>query len=331
MKKTGVIPYDWSCIEDGIRDAIVIQAINLDAYGIEFPGNRDMCEKYLGIDLTMSEEVGGIKLGEEQSYKKTKYLDREEIDSIKIDRHYIYFTALEAYHYAYQINTTGNEPGQYENLEGTSREVSALLNCFPQFDYEGNSSPFDKDAGHPLRIMFETFQARFSLFEEKGDLAIKQLALLANMTVPATRASMSKEGFRLEKISQKQNSTQDTKLSRLKYSDAILWLSRRRGFIPQLASKQMEVSSTQIKDIFSDPDIEFPKKLKKLFDQVGITIEQLVSQNSVDGAWIKGLVEGAAVEPYVDEWTELAKVLSVSEAELAAKGVEYLLSKKRNA
>ena len=327
-KKSGEIPFSWELIKEQTRKAILVQAGNLEAYGVYDANRRRLIsEQYLGIKFEELSPPDGVDLREEWTHERLEDLSDEKVQSINLEDHCLYDTVRTAYNYAYQMRKV-----PLPLLKETARDVTILLNCFPQYDMMGNSSPFGKGAGHPLRAMLETFQARFSLFEGKGDLTIEQLALLADMTVPAARTALSKEGFKLDKVAQEQDSNQRPKSKCLKHSDGIDWLSRRRGFVPQLPSSVKEVSSVQIKGIFEDSRIEFPAKVNKLLEVFNITIEQLISENSIDGAWIKGLLGGAVVEADVEALSKLAKAMTVPDASFAGMGVAYLLAlEKQNA
>lgn len=88
--------------------------------------------------------------------------------------------------------------------------------------------------------MLETFFARWALHEEGWDMTTRRLDLLSNTTGPAVRTSLSKEVYKLRKSQGSSRFRLEDASSRLSAGEVIVWLSRRRGYIPNHAALDIE-------------------------------------------------------------------------------------------
>ncbi|MCT2539973.1 hypothetical protein [Sedimentimonas flavescens] len=306
MSKAGEIPYTWEQIEMQIKEAISCQASILETFG-------PWCEGRLVADY--------LGLSEEQ-FRDAFVEDVTEFD---IRRHQLYDIVRRAYDYAYQLD------GARTDMASEWQDVDGLLQGFPQTDAAGQPSPFCTLNDFPLRRMLETFFARFGLFDsDRQELidyrpTIRELALLANMTVPAVRTSLSKEGFKLDKVQASSRGNREEASFRLNTEDARLWLSRRRGFIPQSAGDGLEGRQPLIDQLLADRAVAFPDVLARILDLKTMDAQQVARENSIDEEWLSGLIAGEAVNLDLEALRQLARALDVSEAEFVSIGVRHLL------
>lgn len=302
MSKTGEIPYTWEQIADDVREAILCQAGILGAFG---PGTS-IAIAYLGLE------------GEEWDCHD---MDGEQIQAVDITRHELYKLVHYAYLYAYQLD------GCEKTGSDIWHAVGGLLDSFPQADHEGERSPFCTLNDLPLRRMLETFFARFMLFGEDAirfdNLSIRELSLLANMTIPAVRTSLSKEGFKLKKSERKIRDGQTEVGFRLESDAALDWLSRRRGFIPQRVNVE-ESAAARIAKLMAS-DASFPEVLRQLVDANGTTVETLAQTAAIDVAWLEELAAGDHVPIDIDAIRRVARALEAPEPEFAARAIKHLV------
>lgn len=152
---------------------------------------------------------------------------------------------------------------------------------------------------------------------------IRELALLANMTVPAVRTSLSKEGIKLEKSVRKGRDGQNEIGFRLNGVEALAWLSRRRGFIPQ-REKVEESAAARIARIMA-ADAGFPEFFGHLVEANGTTLEALAQAAAVDGAWVETLAAGNHALMDVEAIRRVARALEAPEPEFAARAIRHLV------
>lgn len=166
-------------------------------------------------------------------------------------------------------------------------------------------SPFCELNDFPLRRMLETFFARWTLNVENGAITIRELALLANMTVPAVRTSLSKEGFKLEKWQSSLKAGEDEGGYRLPSGDALLWLSRRRGYILNRASLNFDDHGPVVTQILSNAELDFVTALAHIMGFTGQTVDGIAIESGQDQKWLRALFggEAAAIDlPAVVHW-----------------------------
>lgn len=305
MSKAGEIPYTWPEIEAQIKDAILCQASVLEGFGPWLEGS--LVAKFLGIS--------------EEEFADTAVEDITEID---ITRHQLYVTVEHAYRYAYQLD------GWWECSSSVWHDVDGLLQGYPQADAHGERSPFCMLNDFPLRRVLETFFARFGLFGSERDidamdLSIRELALLSNMTVPAVRTSLSKEGFKLERYHEKNASRPDDRAFRLKAEDAKLWLSRRRGFIPQGVRPTDDGVAQTVSKILSDQDTPFEQRVSGAMSLLDLDAEAVTRHEEIENSWLHELLQGKAAAPKLGSLRALARLFKTDEARFAADGVQHLI------
>lgn len=308
MSKAGEIPYTWSQIEEQIREAILCQASILYAFGPYEDGR--IFRDYLG--LASSADVS------------PEDLSKDEIAAIDITRHALHHHVKVAYDYAYQCNPVDRDVAQ-----SSWHDVDGLLQGFPETDANGEPSPFCTLNDFPLRRVLETFFARFSLFNEEWnwDMTIRQLALLSNMTVPAVRTSLSKEGFKLEKTAGESRSRLDDVSFKLAAEDARTWLSRRRGFIPQRSEEPQDLEKV-IDQLVSNQDFAFPVILGDILRLRNMNVNDVIMKTGLDHAWLSALIDNQPVAPDLTALRTLASRLEVTEALFVSVGIRHILEKE---
>lgn len=305
MSKTGEIPYSWEEIENQVREAILAQATILGMYGPQ--SERALVHAYLGVDF------------DAWDYQD---MTEEQIASIDLSRHYVHRLARFAYHYAYQLDGMQIDTGE------AWYETRGLLAGFPRTDWQGNLSPFHPIEDAPLRRMFETFFARWSLNVERGDMSVRQLSLLANMTVPAVRTSLSKEGYKLEKRSRKEEEDEFDTGFTLEAGGALRWLSQRRGYIPNRQAAGADDRTLVIPSILDTPDIPFPEAVKRIMEFLKVTPADISASTGRDEAWLRSLLAGQAATCDLSTLRSLAKALSAPEPTFVGMAVTHLLAQE---
>lgn len=300
MSKAGEIPYSWDQMEAQIREAILCQASMLEHFGPS--PTENIVAAYLGFDP-------GETLVQD--------LTKEQIESIDIRSHGLYDQVRIAYHYAYQLEEAERAaPSSWDDIDG-------LLQGFPETDANGEPSPFCTLNDFPLRRMLETFRARYGLHEFGFAVSTRELALLSNMTVPAVRTALSREGFKLEKSQGTSRSRPEGSDFKLTAGDALLWLSKRRGYIPNRPTTSDQQHA--IREIVCFGEDSFPGLLRRVMALIGQDAATVAEVHQVDRAWLEKLVEGEAAEPDLDALCRLARGLQAPEPEFVSQAVRHLL------
>jgi hypothetical protein len=299
MSKATNIPHDWTEIEGQVREAIIAMASILQTFG---PQDEDdtTVTAFLGLPI----EIAGQGV-----------MSSEEMASVDITRHALHRHARVAWCYAYQLDEwecfTPNH--LYEISCGLLSGGYALT------DSEAEPTGLDFRNDLPLRRVFETAIARWNWTHEDSDLTVRELALLTNMAETTVRSSLSKEGFRLDPP----NTLDEDKSSyTLSASDALQWLGRRRGFIPNAVGPSPDRQRIAIHETLADLSIPFPVALKRTAELAGLSVATTLG---VEPEWYAGLVEGRAVAPDVEALVALADIFDAPRADFAARGVRHLL------
>lgn len=307
MTRTSNAPFTWKEIEDQVRTAIFCQFLSLHQYG---PQDRALGDMFLGIDTDLLDP--DLHRGQEHHGEAER--------SVPLERHFIHTIARTAYLYAYQCD------GWKTATDETYHTACSLLGGAYSFtDTEGEHSPLSPLNDPPLRRMLETFVARWKLSNEEyhGGLTVRELALLSNMTVPAVRTSLSKEGFKLE-ATFRANAGKDEN-GALAEGDAIIWLSRRRGFVPTREDDANSLDTPTASLSLWLETLPFNQALRMALKELGTKHTGLVADFGADAAWLEGLAEGRSVTVDVALLRKLAKHLGANEAAFTAKAVQYLI------
>lgn len=294
MSKTNA-PYEWHQIETDLRLVLAVTAKALGTFGIF---SAQLYLQYLGIEDDADFDINS------------------DMDRVDLTRHRIYMLARRYYSYAYQLD------GYEDADEDDWYEASALLSQgLPENTADGTESPLRKNSETPLRIMMETFFARFKLNKLDASVSIQELALLANMTVPAVRSSLSKEGFKLER-----GLREDDEGAQLSSGDSLRWLSRRRGFIPNRGQASGENAKLVIRDLVFDSDMDFAKVVVKIAAYLQPDLGELARAIGREEAWVDALMRGEKADIDIDALRKLAIELDAPEAKFVGRMVTHLLS-----
>ena len=303
MSQATSIPHDWPEIKAQVRDAIIAMASILQTFGPE--DNGATVNAFLGQPV----EIAG-----------RGWMSPEEIDSIDITRHALHGYARAAWCYAYQLD--GREKFTPEHWHEIN--CGLLSGGYALNDSEGEPTGLNFRNDLALLRVFETACARWYWTEHDSDLTVRQLSLLSNMAETTVRSSLSKEGFRLDPP----NTVGEDKSSyTLSANDALQWLSRRRGFIPNAAGSSPDRHRIAIRETLADLSIPFPTAVKRIAE-----LARLSGMNGLrtDPQWYAGLVEGRAVAPDVEALVALADAFDAPRADFAARGVRHLLELESN-
>jgi len=309
MNKANHVPHDWETIEGQVREAILCQLSILQTFG---PNSPELARLYLGIDPDCLES---LEVKTEEDYAAV-------LASIPLDRHHLHYLARNAYTYAYQLE--GWEQASPEN----HYEARGAMAGFPQSDMHGNLSPLSSESDAPLRRVFDTFIARWQLYSDDYSvgLSVRELALLSNMTVPAVRTSLSKEGFKLDMTTSRREAGRrdDDKAATLNNDDALIWLSRRRGFVPNRVARP-QPSNAAIADFFEAADLSFDQALRKAMSALQMDTIAFADMISSSQEWVDKLASGGAADIDIPALRASARVLAVPEPEFVARAVHHLI------
>ncbi|WP_322896150.1 MULTISPECIES: hypothetical protein [unclassified Yoonia] len=298
MKKETNIPHDWPEIEAQVREAIIAMASILQTFGPQDDGAT--VNAFLGQPV----ETAG-----------KNHMSSEEIDSIDITRHGLHRHARAAWCYANQLDGWEDFTGEH------AFEIACglLHGGYALTDSENEPTGLDPANDLPLRRILQTAEARWFWANQDSELTVRQLSLLSNMSETTVRSSLSKEGFKLEPSS---SPDEDKSSYRLSANDALQWLRKRRGFIPNAAGPSPDRQRKAARETLADPSVPFPLALKRAAELIGLSD---TSGSGVDSGWYAGLVEGRKVAPDVAALVALADALDVPRADFAARGVRHLL------
>lgn len=311
MSKSPQTPYTWEEIKDQVRIAILCQFSQIRGSG---PKSDELLGLYLGVDpnlLDDADATGGAK--------KSEFLS-----GIPIDRHQLHDLAKNSYRYAYQLD--GWEEATYEDHYMID---CGILPGFPQSDMDGEPSPLSSSHDFPLRRMFETFLARWNLYNPDyvGGLSVRELALLSNMTVPAVRTSLSKEGIKLDLFGARGdgNRRDDDRSATLNTRDAMRWLEGRRGFVPNRRQGSAPLA-IPIAEILFGHEGAFDQALRNALARLGTDTDGVAEAASILPSWLSALVEGRPAEIEIEALRSLARALRVPEADFVSQGVRHLIN-----
>lgn len=311
MSKSHQAPYTWEEIEDQVRRAILCQYTIINELG---PRSDELLRLFLGIDQEALDEADVVGSAVKEELLRT----------IPLDRHNLHALARNAYCYAYQLE--GSDRATYEDHYMVD---CGVLPGYPQSDMDGEPSPLSSLHDFPLRRVFETFLARWNLYnpEYGGGLSVRELALLSNMTVPAVRTSLSKEGIKLDLAGARGegNRRDDDRSATLNVRDALRWLEGRRGFVPNRGPRR-ESSATAIAELFADHEVAFDQALRKAFAALGTDTALVAGSALISPSWLSALAEGRPAKIEIEALRSLARTLQVPEADFVAHGVRHLIS-----
>lgn len=279
------VPYTWEQIESDIREALRIAAAAVDLWGTR--------EAYYGM-------IGG---------------EDGDSENIDITKHRLYSQAKRCYLYAYQL------PGCEDIPEEDWDEAAMLLGGAMPVVFDGEYSPLDKDSESPLRIVLETFFARYKMNNHDGGLNIRELSHLSGMTDAVVRSSLSKEGFKLERL----YGGEDGAI--LYNSEALRWLTKRRGFIPNKGEALEGQKKAIIEGLVFDQSMTFSEIISELSRRYSTDIYEFTQKMpDADKDWVLAFFKRDKPEIRLDLLETIAKELDAPEAMFVGRSVTHLMS-----
>jgi hypothetical protein len=298
-------PFTWLEIENQIRTAIMRQFDSLRQFG---PDSDDLSRFFLGLD---PESIDAD-------------LDHDAAKrALPVHRHGLHRIAKRAFLYAYQLDGWSTA-----TVEDYHLSCALLVDAYAMADTDGEPSPLAKINDPPLRRVLETFVARWKLSDPRYHygLTVRELALLSNMTVPAVRTSLSKEGFKLEANNRADAAKDENGV--LSEGVALVWLSRRRGFVPTRTDAPSGSSNATTESTIMQwlDTLPFVTALDRILAATQNDAFSLAAAVDVDPAWLKGLLEGGPVALKVDSLRKLSRHLGADEATFVSKAVHHLIS-----
>jgi len=301
-------PFTWQEIENQVRTAILRQLNSLAHFG---PQEDDVARIFAGMDPDL---LDPSLSDDAASNAATK---------LQVERHGIHSIAQQAYDYAYQTDHWFLATSETYHL------ACALLDgAYALADTDGELSPLAKLNDPPLRRMLETFVARWKLSNEKHHygLTVRELALLSNMTVPAVRTSLSKEGFKLE-ANNRADATKDEN-GVLSEEDALVWLARRRGFVPTRTDAPPNSSGVTTAAAIHQwlETLSFAAALQRILAASETKASSLAAELNLNLAWLESLAAGKAVALDIDALRKLSRHLGAEEAAFVSKAVHHLIN-----
>ena len=301
-------PYSWEEMEKQVRTAVLRQLNSLIFFG---PQDDEIARAFAGVDPDLLDTW----------LKNDGSANAEQ--TLPVERHGIHRVVREAYDYAYQTDAWFSATFETYHL------ACALLDgAYALADTDGELSPLAKLNDPPLRRVLETFVARWKLSNEEfhSGLTVRELALLSNMTVPAVRTSLSKEGFKLE-ANYRTDAAKDEN-GVLPEEDAVVWLSRRRGFVPTRTDAPRGSSGVTEPAAVQQwlETLPFTAALNRILVSKDTNASSLANKLDLDPSWLADLAAGKAVTTDIDSLRQVARHLGAEEAAFVSKAVHHLIT-----
>jgi len=303
MSKSSQIPYTWEEIELQVRKNIVAMADILAVFG---PSKSSaLLDLFLGCDTS---EI------------HTDDITDEQLKALDVSNHGIYRLVRVAYDYAYQVDGA-------ERADGDDwYEVGALLgNTYAQTDRHGEPAPLYERWEQPLRRVLETFFARWDLNNNSGGMSVRKLSLLSNMSAQAVRNSLSKEGLKLEL---RVSGSDDDNSYELNASDALEWLSKRRGYISNRLDIQMNDPTIASTELLNSKDLDFVEAVNRLTKIRFQPVEKLPEVSGKPDQWVRDFLGGKSVDIDLTAIAAIGQALGADTAKFTGRAVEHLMRLK---
>lgn len=230
--------------------------------------------------------------------------DADDLAKIDLDRFEFTRVLDMAYDFAFQA-------GAYWRFGADQEfEIAAFGAGVTPHSFEGAQAPYLYDDSK-VRHVVDMAIARSHLREE-WDIGICGLALLAGMTEPAVRNSLSKEGIQTT-----------GKPAKVEAEVALKWLQNRRGFIPTRADEsKVQNRAEHVKCQLGY--YPFPEAMEKIIGDVkGLEIEQLAAMADFDLEVLKGMVAGDKTCLDVPALQRLAAGLNIDGPRFVGVAIEY--------
>jgi hypothetical protein len=156
---------------------------------------------------------------------------------------------------------------------------------------------------------------------------VRELALLSNMTVPAVRTSLSKEGLKLDPTGGRGvgGRRDDDRTATLGVADAMRWLEGRRGFTPNQGPGS-DLWVMALAGMYVEPGVAFDHALRHTFAVLAIDAAKVATLAAVTEPWLHSLAAGRLVPIDIDALRRVAQVLKLPEVDFVTKAVHHLIS-----
>ena len=152
-------------------------------------------------------------------------------------------------------------------------------------------------------------------------LNVRELGLLAGMTDSVVRASLSKEGFRLER------SGSGDEGAVLSSEEALRWLTKRRGFIPNKGEALNGQKRAIVEGLVFDQSIIFSEIISELSRRYSTDIFEFTQKMSdADKEWVLAFFKGDKPEIRLELLKTIASELEAPEAMFVGRAVTHLMS-----
>ena len=286
-------PMSRSAVMDDLRMMILASA---DHIGLVGPSEKCL-DDFLGFEvgpwqpsLVPSLDPKMVDLGR---YKLTDLINR-------------------AYDFAWQVGPRENRC-QFEENDYFS--VVTYIHAAPTFTSDSSDTPMSS-SNSALRQTLNAARARKGL-EWKRGLSIADLALLARMTEPAVRASLSKEGIRAT------GNKNDNGLLVVEHADTLRWLEGRRGYVPTEGPLPEDSAwrDRDVADIFRDQGWE-----AVAVDATGIHgLATLAGLEQLDASWVHDLVMGRPASLDIEALERIGRVVARDTPRFVGIAVERLM------
>lgn len=261
----------------------------------------------VGSDGNATTAFLGLPIKEDGSF------GADEIDSelIQLERFAITKIIDKAYDFAFQA---GLRPHRHTMDDGEYLRMLTFRRGSPRFVWGGVSTPMDNDNAAICRTI-DTADARMRLLWKLG-LTVRQLSLLANMSEPAARTSLSKEGIKTV------GSRNDEGLAEIPDEDAYRWLVGRRGFVATLIPEPTDSFYTDdIIRLFKAHGFESGLEVHLS----GASISTVAQEAKVDPDWLLELANGRPAKLDLEALDRVAQHLHADAPAFIGNAVENIL------
>lgn len=283
------IPFTKAEMMEELKEILFIQASQI-AVVLDSPD----ADRFLGVEI----ESWNDRLHDD---------DREKID---LKRFNIHRVLDRAYDYAFQTGAYW----QYDSDD--DYELDAFNRGVTPSSFEGTRSPYHIE-GSRVRHVGEMAVARQELAKE-WDISIRGLSLLADMTEPAVRNSLSKEGIQTQ-----------GKPAKVDAETALKWLQDRRGFMPT-QTKEAEAKSREQHIDFLLGYYEFPEALEQIVNSTeGFDIQQAATALKTPAEDLQKIISGDKFNLELFFMASLGQHLNVPDVpKFVGKAIEHALRRK---
>ncbi len=237
-----------------------------------------------------------------------------ELDDARIDLDRYALTGLvnRAYDFAWQVGSRQHRC----HFDQDTDYLSLLTYIYSAPSFMSDSTDTPMSGGSALRQTLDAARARVNLVS-KSSLSIADLALLARMTEPATRASLSKEGIRTT------GGKNLDGFSVIEYDDALRWLEKRRGYVPTEAPLPHDAGylDRDVADIFRDHGWDSVVVEKTTIHGL-VTLAQM---QRVDPDWLLDVVMGRPAALDLEALERISQIVASDVPRFVGIAIERLM------